>query len=71
MSMAILFLSGVLLQACATSPKRCKSYEPVIPVCSPGFEYVCETTRDGCYICGCVPIVDEEGRSPMQPPPER
>jgi hypothetical protein len=54
--------------ACATRPV-CRNYEPVIPACSPDFEYRCETTKDGCYVCGCVPIVDDEGRSPMLPPP--
>ncbi len=62
------FGAALGLGACATRPV-CRNYEPVIPACSPGFEYRCETTKDGCYVCGCVPIVDDEGRSPMLPPP--
>lgn len=36
--------------------------KPVVEMCSPEFRYECETTRDGCEQCSCVPISDDQGR---------
>lgn len=58
----------LLMSACGTTSQKgdCKSYRP-LPICSPGFEVKCHTTRDGCEQCGCVPIVDDSGRAPYEP----
>lgn len=58
----------LLLGGCGTTSQKgeCKSYRP-ISMCSPGFEEKCQTTRDGCEQCGCVPIVDDSGRTPYDP----
>lgn len=58
----------VLASGCASRPHRgeCKDYKP-LPICSPGFRVECEVGEDGCERCGCVPIVDDQGRSPYEP----
>jgi hypothetical protein len=60
-------LAHSLMSACASTPKaeKCENYRP-LPLCSPGFEVRCQTTRDGCEQCGCVPIVDDSGRAPYE-----
>lgn len=65
----LLFSAQALLwSGCGTTGKagECKSYRP-LSMCSPGFEEKCQTTRDGCEQCGCVPIVDDSGRAPYDP----
>ncbi|HRE90384.1 MAG TPA: hypothetical protein PK095_14725 [Myxococcota bacterium] len=65
---ALLVSALSLSSGCATTGKsgECKTYRPV-SMCSPGFEEKCQTTRDGCEQCGCVPIVDDSGRAPYEP----
>lgn len=60
-------LIAPLMVGCAsTQSAPCKDYKP-LPICSPGFEVKCQTTRDGCEQCGCVPTVDDSGRLPYEP----
>ncbi len=48
---------------------ECQEYKP-LAMCSEEFEYVCETTDDGCEQCSCVPmrhIRDAPGHGPRGP----
>jgi len=55
---------GLTAAGCSGAAQRgeCKEYKP-LGACSLDFEYVCETTEDGCEQCSCVPRRGlEEGR---------
>ena len=48
---------GLSAASCASTrdgTKKCEDYKP-LATCSLEFEYVCETTEDGCEQCSCVP----------------
>lgn len=59
----LLFALATLGSACGSSrgSGTCPD-KPVVEMCSPGFRSECETTRDGCEQCSCVPISDDQGR---------
>ena len=52
----LLGLAVAWIGGCAGAAPRgpCKDYRP-LGACSLDFEYVCETTEDGCEQCSCVP----------------
>lgn len=56
-------LAALLFGGCGTARKAgtCPD-RPVVEMCSPGFASRCETDRDGCERCTCVPISDDQGR---------
>ncbi len=68
LSFLLFVFVSLMTSGCATRPAdgKCKEYKP-LPLCSPGFHEECQTTRDGCEQCGCVPSVDDSGRSPYEP----
>lgn len=59
----LITLVALPLGACGTTRKAgtCPD-RPVVEMCSPGFASRCETDRDGCERCTCVPISDDQGR---------
>lgn len=65
---ALLFLS-LGAPTCATTDgaeKKCEDYKP-LAACSLEFEYVCQTTPEGCEECSCVPAEDRNGVGPERP----
>jgi|GEM_PF-3225854 len=55
---------------CASSSsaekRTCEDYKP-LAACSVDFEYVCQTTDDGCEQCSCVPRHGGHGIGPERP----
>lgn len=69
-AIATIIWSGgwVMLGACASTrsngvcPQR-----SIIRACSPDFREECDTDKNGCEECTCVPIADEQGRPYHEP----
>lgn len=61
------FLGGPTCASSASADKeKCEDYKP-LAACSVEFEYVCQTTEDGCEQCGCVPRRGDHGIGPDRP----
>lgn len=54
MKCAILLLA-LIFGSCGATNKdgTCKDYTPAMS-CPAGYDYTCETNKDGCKVCSCV-----------------
>ncbi|TNF30921.1 MAG: hypothetical protein EP329_13100 [Deltaproteobacteria bacterium] len=66
-ALAFGFLGAPTCASSASAEKKpCEDYKP-LATCSLDFEYVCQTTEDGCEQCTCVPRQRDRGAGPDGP----
>lgn len=64
----IIWGSALAMSACASTQRNgvCPR-RTIVSACSPDFREECDTDKNGCEECTCVPISDEQGRPYHEP----